>query len=184
MPEDDVLAFLATRTELLDGVTITGGEPLQNPELPEFISKIKELGFRVKLDTNGFYPDRLHYVLHNNLVDYVAMDIKNSIVKYAQTIGIPSHHFDSAPITHSAGLIMAESCPYEFRTTVMREFHTPDDIESIGQWLLGAKKYAIQNFKKPEKMLSNQTFHSIEKPIVAQMKDVAARYFTTVTVRD
>ena len=144
IPEEDVLSFLAKRKSLLDGVAVTGGEPLLQPDLPAFLKKVRDLGFAVKLDTNGCFPDRLRAVLDAGLVDYAAMDIKNTPEKYAETVGIEG--FDPTPVRESAALLMESGIDYEFRTTVVAELHTVRDIGEIASWLCGAKRYFLQNF--------------------------------------
>lgn len=142
--ENEILAYLKKRTGILDGVCITGGEPLLQPDIENFIAKIKELGYLVKLDTNGCYPDALKNLLDKKLVDYVAMDIKNSKDKYALTVGIDN--FDISPIEKSIDILLNCDIDYEFRTTIVKQFHTADDIQDIGVWIKGAKNYFLQNF--------------------------------------
>ena len=143
--EDEILSFLKSRVGKLDGVCITGGEPLLNIDIDVFIRKIRDLGLLVKLDTNGSYPERLEKLLSEGLLDYVAMDIKNSSAKYAMTVGVEG--FDIAPIKKSIALIMSSGIEYEFRTTLVRGFHTENDIEGIGELVRGASKHFLQNFK-------------------------------------
>ena len=148
MDETELLAFLKKRRGLLDGVCITGGEPLLRPELPTLLGEIRALGFKIKLDTNGSRPDRLKTVLDAGLADYVAMDVKNSPERYAETVGRAG--FDVAPIRESVRLLMADNADYEFRTTVVAELHGEEDIRSIGQWIAGAKRYFLQPFTDRE----------------------------------
>ncbi|MBQ3226569.1 MAG: anaerobic ribonucleoside-triphosphate reductase activating protein [Clostridia bacterium] len=150
--EEEFFGFLNKRQGLLDGVCITGGEPLLYPDLPDFIGRIRKLGYRVKLDTNGSMPDRLRSLLESNMVDYVAMDIKNSPARYAETVGIES--FDIEPVKESVALLLSDVIPYEFRTTLVREFHTPQDIVGIGKWICGAKRYFLQSFKDSGDLIS------------------------------
>lgn len=142
--EKEVLSYLAKRRGLLEGVVVTGGEPLLQNGLEEFLSQIKELGYAVKLDTNGSFPDRLRALVEADLVDYVAMDIKNSRGKYALTAGVPS--LDLAAIERSVSFLLEGTVPYEFRTTVANPLHTPEDIQDICRWIAGAPAYYIQNF--------------------------------------
>lgn len=142
--EEAVLSFLATRTKLLDGVVLSGGEPLLQPDAADFLRKIRQMGFAVKLDTNGFFPDRLSAILEEGLVDYVAMDIKNSPEKYPITCGIPG--LDTAPVAESVKLLRQSGVDFEFRTTLVREFHTPEDLLAIGRWLEGSPRYFLQAF--------------------------------------
>ncbi len=144
MEEEELLAFLKKRQGLLDGVAVTGGEPCIHKDLPEFLLRIKDLGFAVKLDTNGNHPGILRQVLDRKLADYVAMDIKNRPEKYAVTIGLKS--FDMAGVRESISLLMEGGADYEFRTTVVREFHEAEDFEEIGSMIRGAKAYYLQCF--------------------------------------
>ncbi len=143
LPEDEFFSYISKRKGVLDGVCITGGEPLLSNGIIEFIEKIKNIGLLVKLDTNGTYPEKLDILLDRGLVDYVAMDIKNSKEKYALTSGISEY---PSKIDTSIKIIMEKAPDYEFRTTVVRELHTPDDIESIAKWLEGTKHYYLQSY--------------------------------------
>ncbi len=151
IPENEILSFLKKRIGLLDGVCITGGEPLLQKELEGFIYEIKSLGFSVKLDTNGSYPQRLQQLISNKLVDYIAMDIKNAPERYSQTIGIKN--FDLSPIKESISILLSAQVPYEFRTTVVRELHTEQDMMALAHWIQGAEKYYIQNFVASDDVL-------------------------------
>ncbi|MEG1491908.1 MAG: anaerobic ribonucleoside-triphosphate reductase activating protein [Oscillospiraceae bacterium] len=144
IPEAEVLEFLGKRIGKLDGVCITGGEPLLWDDLADFITEVRRLGFLVKLDTNGSLPDKLASLIERGLLDYVAMDIKNTPKKYPLTVGVEG--FDPAPVFESARLLMQGAVDYEFRTTLVRQFHTAEDIKEIGQLLSGAKNYFLQNF--------------------------------------
>ena len=155
----DALAFLNSRRGLLDGVCISGGEPLLHEDLGSFIEMVKEAGFLVKLDTNGSCPERLLKLIEEGKIDYIAMDIKNTPEKYAQTTG--SIKFDISPIRESIDLIVSCSIPYEFRTTVVKEFHTGEDLLSIAKWISDAGgnkkpdtiKYFLQKFIDSENVL-------------------------------
>ena len=144
IPEQEVLDFLASRRGLLDGVVLTGGEPLLQPDAADFLRKVRELGFAVKLDTNGCDPARLAEILNQGLVDYVAMDVKNAPARYAETVGIPG--FNPAPVEESIRLLRKSTVDYEFRTTLVRELHRPEDLDAIAAWLAGAPRYYLQNF--------------------------------------
>ena len=141
---EEVLTFLKGRRGLLDGVVLTGGEPLLQAGAEDFLRAVRDLGFAVKLDTNGTFPERLAAIVEAGIVDYVAMDIKNCLPKYPMTVGLDS--FDTRPVQESAQLLMTSGVDYEFRTTVMRPCHTAADIEAIGHWLEGAKRYFLQTF--------------------------------------
>lgn len=143
IPEQEVLDFLASRRGLLDGVVLTGGEPLLQPDAADFLRKVRELGFAVKLDTNGTNPDMLEALAQEGLLDYAAMDIKNSPDRYAETCGGVDL---LGPVKRSAALLMAGAVDYEFRTTVCAPLHTPEEMAGIGRWLKGAKRYFLQPF--------------------------------------
>lgn len=144
IPEEEVLAFLKKRQGLLDGVCVTGGEPLINKDIGDFLLKVKELGFKIKLDTNGTNPSLLKELVSQNLVDYVAVDIKNSPEKYAETVGLKS--FDMSTINETVNYLMTGSVDYEFRTTVTKQFHTEKSMEEAARFIRGAKRYFLQNF--------------------------------------
>lgn len=141
---EELLAFLETRRGKLDGVCVTGGEPTLYEDLPALLRQIRGLGFAVKLDTNGCDPARLAEILNQGLVDYVAMDVKNAPARYAETVGIPG--FNPAPVEESIRLLRKSTVDYEFRTTLVRELHRPEDLDAIAAWLAGAPRYYLQNF--------------------------------------
>jgi len=141
--EAEFFRFLERRRGILDGVAITGGEPMLWADLPDFLLRIRALGYAVKLDTNGSYPERLRDVINRGLVDYVAMDIKNSPEKYRLTAGADF----LGPVQHSVELLLEGRVPFEFRTTAVKELHTAADFSAIGRWIKGAPRYFIQMFK-------------------------------------
>ena len=141
---DALLSFLKKRQGMLEGVCLTGGEPLCQDGLADLIRQIRALGYAVKLDTNGTNPRALAALIDEGLLDYVAMDIKNSREKYAQTIGLPTV---PAGIFESVSLLLAGRVPYEFRTTVVEELHEPTDFSAIGEWIRGADRYFLQMFR-------------------------------------
>ncbi len=144
LDELEVLSFLKKRIGILDAVCISGGEPLLQPDLKEFIKKIKDMGYLVKLDTNGSFPEKLKELVDLKLVDYVAMDIKNSKEKYAKTVGLNRLNMDV--IKESVEFLKEGHVPYEFRTTVVQEFHNSQDFEKISHWLKGNERYFLQGF--------------------------------------
>ncbi len=144
MDENELLAFLEKRRGLLDGVAFTGGEPTLRKDLPGLFRRIKAMGYPIKLDTNGLHPDRLKALLDEGLVDYVAMDIKNSPEKYALTAGLDTVDLDK--IQQSIDLLKNGAVDYEFRTTVVDELHEAADFAKIGVWIAGAKAYYLQAF--------------------------------------
>lgn len=142
--EEAVLSFLKKRRGTLDGVAITGGEPLLQPGLTDFILRVREMGFGVKLDTNGNHPEALRRLIADGLADMVAMDIKNCPEHYARTVGVPG--LDLGPIRESAALLMEGRTAYEFRTTVTNELHSAEDMRGIGEWLRGDSPYFLQRY--------------------------------------
>jgi pyruvate formate lyase activating enzyme len=143
---DEVMEYLGKRKGLLDGVCISGGEPLIQENLMDFIREIKKLGYLVKLDTNGNYPERLKEIVQSGLIDYVAMDIKNCPDKYAMTVGQNETNFSIENIEESVSFLMEDNIDYEFRTTVVRELHTKEDLVAIAHWIRGTKKYYLQQY--------------------------------------
>ena len=160
MEEEKLLSFLKTRTGLLDGVAITGGEPLLREETLDLLRKIREIGFPVKLDTNGTHPDRLRRSAEEGLIQYTAVDVKNSPEKYAATIGLET--FDLTPVRETVSFLLEGSVEYEFRTTVVKELHTEEDIQAIGAWIHGAKRYYLQKFTDRE-TVPFEGFHAPEE---------------------
>lgn len=177
---EQVLQFLRSRRGLLDGVVLSGGEPLLQSDAADFLRQVKEMGFAVKLDTNGCYPDALAAILAEGLVDYVAMDIKNAPGKYAQTVGLPT--FDTAAVEASCRILRESGIDYEYRTTVVSQLHTAEDIRAIGVWLQGAPRYYLQNFEDSGNLISTGLSGFTEE----QMNELAAAagsYFGAVQVR-
>lgn len=149
--ESDVLAFLKKRSNILEGVCITGGEPTLHPELEHFIRNIRALGLAVKLDTNGYRPDVLKHLCGQNLIDFVAMDIKAGRNNYGRACGLPG--IDLARIEESVSFLLSGSVPYEFRTTVVKELHSEKDFMDISQWIQGCSAYFLQAYRDSEQVL-------------------------------
>lgn len=178
LTEEALLTFLERRRGLLDGVCITGGEPLLRPDLPRLLEAVKGLGFPLKLDTNGGFPQALEAVIRQGLVDYVAMDIKNSLPRYPETAGVPG--LDTAPYRESAALLLEGNVDYEFRTTVVRELHDEDSFRAIGPWLRGARRYFLQAFVDRDTVLSPglhpcsrpemEAFAALLRPFIPQVE--------------
>lgn len=177
---DEILSFLKKRAGLLDGVAITGGEPLMNPDIADFIKQIRDLGYSVKLDTNGSYPDRLKSIVGEGLVDYVAMDIKNCKEKYAETVGLKS--YDLSKIEESVDFLKTNAVDYEFRTTVVKEFHTVEDIRKAAEWIKGAKRYFIQNFVDSGNLIDGSV-SGVDKSIMLEMQKTAAEFVPQTQIR-
>jgi len=142
--EEDVLAFLGSRKGKLSGVCISGGEPTMQPDLPDFVRKLKDLGYKVKLDTNGTYPDMLEELAEEKLLDHVALDIKTDRSLYKRLCNVD---IDLDSIERSVRMLIDGRFPdYEFRTTVVAEYYDLKVAENIGEWLSGARRYYLQNF--------------------------------------
>jgi len=152
-PEKDLLLFLEERKGKLGGVVISGGEPTLQPDLKEFITKIKEMGFKVKLDTNGTNPEIVEDLINNNLLDYVAMDIKAPLDKYEKVVGV---RVDLEKIKQSIKLLMKDLIPYEFRTTLVPGLHELDDIIKMSEEISGAKKWFLQRFKSDTELVNSE----------------------------
>jgi len=149
--KDDVIKYLASRRSLLDGICITGGEPLIQPDLEDFIREVREMGYSLKLDTNGSFPDKLAHILESDLVDYVAMDVKSAPDTYSAAVGADT---DFTVFARSIELLKNSAIPHEFRTTAVKGIHTVSDFESIGK-LLGDEAYFIQSFVDSGNLLGN-----------------------------
>lgn len=177
--EEEILSFLDKRKGLLDGICITGGEPLLNKDIAEFIKKVKAMGFLVKVDTNGTFPNELNKLLSENLLDYVAMDIKNSLDKYGRTVGI--ENFDTKPIEKSVKILKNGNVDFEFRTTVVKEFHTKEDIVEIGKFIGNAKYFLQQFVDSGNTICSGLT--AVSKEEIQNMKNAVEPFVKSVQVR-
>jgi len=156
-PEQEILYYLEKRKNILEGVCITGGEPTLFPQLYSFIEKIKQLGYLIKLDTNGSNPSMVQSLIDDQLIDYAAMDIKNCPEKYGLATGTkPNLNAISATIQ----ILMRNKIPYEFRTTIVKELHTQEDIIAIAKWIHGASQYYLQPFLESGSILCPNTYHS------------------------
>lgn len=164
--EDFIISYLEKRRGVLDGLAITGGEPLLQKDIRPFIERVRHLGYKVKLDTNGCFPDRLKDLVARNLLDYVAVDVKNSKEKYAETVGVAS--FDLAPVEETIAFLKKSLVPYEFRTTVVDEFHTLGDIAEIGKWIEGADAWFLQNFVDSGNLIG-EGLHAAPREILFEM---------------
>ena len=173
---DEILSFLSRRKGILEGVAITGGEPTLQPDLRDFLAAVREIGYRIKLDTNGYRPEVLRALCEEGLVDYVAMDIKTCKERYAEVSGIPFVMIEK--IEESVEFLKAGVVPYEFRTTVVQELHTAEDFKRIGPWLQGCPRYFLQSFTDSGNVLQPgftgctkeelTSFLSLVKPYVGQ----------------
>ncbi len=168
--QEEILAFLKKRQGVLEGVCVTGGEPLLHTDLPAFLRQVKDLGYKIKLDTNGSFPKRLKDLAAQGLLDYVAMDIKNALEKYPLTAGTASVNIQD--IEESIEFLLLGTLPYEFRTTVVKELHSVSDIAAIGQRIRGAEKYFLQNFSDRGSLIASGLSPHDEKTLL-QMRAVA-----------
>ena len=176
---ETLMTFLNKRVGLLDAVCVTGGEPTLQPDLADLLRQIKALGYLVKLDTNGNRPDVLKELVEQGLVDYVAMDIKNCKEKYSLTAGID---IDISKIEKSVDFLMNCGIDYEFRTTVVKEYHTLLDIENIAKWISGAKGYFLQNFVDSGDLIKNG-LSAVDKETLMQMHRVCLWHIKNVQTR-
>lgn len=179
--EKDFFEFLSKRKGLIDGVCISGGEPLLQKEIGQFIFEVKSLGFLVKLDTNGSFPDKLKELVRNGLVDYIAMDIKNSPVSYARAVGTTEDVL--AKITESVDFLLTSHVEYEFRTTVVKGLHTAEDFVSIGKWIQGTKRYFLQNFVDSGDLIQ-PGLQGVEKTEIVAFADAVRAYVPSVQIRN
>lgn len=182
--EDAFFAFLKSRQGLLDGVCVSGGEPTIHHELPDFVRKIKEMGFKVKLDTNGSNPRMLAELIEEGLLDSVAMDIKNDEANYAMTAGLPPMliHNILSRVCESIDIIMESGVTYEFRTTAVKGLHTRENFEGIGHLIKGADQYYIQNFVDSGRVIEDG-FSGFSKEELESFAEAAAGYVKKVELR-
>ena len=181
MESEELLAFLKKRQGLLEGVAVTGGEPLlRGRELTELAERIRDLGYPLKLDTNGTHPERLREIIDRGVAAYIAMDIKNSPERYAQTCGLAE--MDTGPVRESAALLMEGRTAYEFRTTVVEELHDAESFRGIGEWIRGARRYYLQKFTDRE-TVPFEGFHAPSDEQMRHYRDIAAEYIPETALR-
>ncbi|MCH1984422.1 anaerobic ribonucleoside-triphosphate reductase activating protein [Ruminococcus sp. OA3] len=180
LDEEEVLSVLKKRQGILEGVCITGGEPTLSGDLGEFLVKIKRLDYPIKLDTNGYKPQTLKELTEEKLIDYVAMDIKNSRQKYALTTGVSQ--IDISRIEESVSYLMKSSLEYEFRTTVTRELHQISDFVAIGEWLKGCSRYFLQAYRETETVIS-PVFSGYSQNELQHFADLLREWIPTVDIR-
>lgn len=178
--DESVLSYLKKRQGILEGVCISGGEPLLHAELAEFIRKVRELGYCVKLDTNGYFPDRLAELIGEGLVDHVAMDIKSSLERYPAVSGVAD--LDLSRIERSIDMLMSSGISYEFRTTVALGLHTADDIREAARRIAGADKYFLQNFVDSGDVLE-AGFSSLNDAQMLEMLGAAREHVKNAQIR-
>ncbi len=178
--EEEIFEHLEKRKNVIDGVAVTGGEPLLQKDIERFLYEIKDKGFAVKLDTNGSFPEKLEGILQLGLADYVAMDIKNCPEKYAETIGVKD--FDIKPVFESIELLRSSGVDYEFRTTVTANFHTPEDIEKTARWIQGAPRYFLQNFEDSGNLI-DKTCRGVSRDEMREMLRRAQKFIPNAELR-
>lgn len=181
LTDDEVFGFLKKRRGVLDGVAVTGGEPLLHADMPEFLARVKELGYKIKLDTNGSNPELLSEIVKNKLVDRVAMDIKNAPEEYTRTIGLKS--FDIAPVERSKEMLLRGDIDYEFRTTVVKGIHTKESLIGAAKWIEGAKEYYLQQFKDSGNLILPDGLSAYDEKQMHALADAVRDYVPTVEVR-
>ena len=180
MPTEEFFAFLEKRRGILQGVCVSGGEPTLMFDLEEFISRIKSMGFLVKLDTNGSRPEILKALVGKRLVDYVAMDIKNSPDMYPKTVGVTG--FDVSPILESVEYLMSGAVDFEFRTTLVSGHHTEREMHLIGAWLKEAPRYYLQNFVDSGDLISDDV-GGLDKNRTESLLNVLKSYVPNAEIR-
>lgn len=178
--EQAVLDFLKKRVGVLDGVAITGGEPLLHKDIPQFLEKVRALGYRIKLDTNGSFPDRLEELVRAGFVDRVAMDIKNAPELYSAAVGVDVSIKD---IERSKEFLLSGVIDYEFRTTVVKGLHTRESIVGAAKWIQGAKEYYLQQFKDSGNVLAIEGLGAFDEREMHALAEAAAEYVPAAQVR-
>ena len=181
IPEDEVLSFLKKRIGVLDGVAVTGGEPLLHKNIDDFLAKVHALGYKIKLDTNGSFPEHLISIVRDGLVDRVAMDIKNSPEHYAETVGIPD--FDLSGVEKSKNFLLEGHIDYEFRTTAAKGLHTAESLTEAARWIAGAKEYYLQQFKDSGNVIDIDGLSAFDEKEMHELAKRVSVYVPSVQVR-
>ena len=179
--DEEVFSYLRKRRGMLGGVVITGGEPTIHPDLLDYIARIKDLGYAVKLDTNGYRPDVLRKAVDGGYADYVAMDVKNSLSRYAETAGVP--HLFTSLIEESISFLLEGHVPYEFRTTVVKELHSDECFEEIGKICSGALSYFLQTYSDRGDII-NPVFTSTSSEDMERYIKILRKTIENVSLRD
>ncbi|MDO5444253.1 MAG: anaerobic ribonucleoside-triphosphate reductase activating protein [Eubacteriales bacterium] len=178
---DDVLSFLKKRVGLLDGVAVTGGEPLLHSDIDDFLKAVRDLGYKIKLDTNGSFPGHLRKIVEAGLVDYVAMDIKNSPELYPMTIGIPG--FDISPVNESKEYLLSGAVDFEFRTTTVKGLHSEESLVEAAGWISGADKYFLQQYKDSGDVILSEGLSAFDEQEMLALKEAVSQIIPGVSLR-
>lgn len=181
LTEEEIMNFLKKRFGVLDGIAVTGGEPLIHSDMPQLLRKIKDIGYKVKLDTNGSNPALLKEIIDAGLVDRVAMDIKNAPEAYGETIGIPG--FDISRVEESKNLLLQGNVEYEFRTTVVKGIHTKESLVKAAKWIEGANEYYLQQFKDSGDLILPEGLGAYDKEEMNDLCNAVRQYVPAAQVR-
>ncbi len=181
LPEEEFFSFLKKRKGILEGVAITGGEPTLHSDLPDFIRRIKEEGFLVKLDSNGTNPEMLERLINEGLLDYVAMDVKSSREGYSKAVGLENYNLEK--IEKSIEILKKCKVDFEFRTTVVKGLHSKEDIENIGKWLTGDEKFFLQTFKDSGDLIDAEGYSAYSEEEMAELQKNLIKYLPSISLR-
>lgn len=179
--EEEIFSYLRRRRGVLDGVVVTGGEPLLQPDIDTFLAKLRELGLLIKLDTNGSNPVLLKKLTDAGLVDYVAMDIKNAPSAYAKTVGVPG--LDRNAILASRDLLMAGAVDFEFRTTLVRGLHTEESVREMAKFIAGGEKYYLQQFKNSGNLIAPEGLSAFDGEEMQKFAAICREFVPATEIR-
>lgn len=179
--EEEIFAYLRKRRGVLDGVVVSGGEPLLQSDIGTFLGKVKELGLLVKLDTNGTNPALLGTLIADGLVDYVAMDIKNAPDAYVKTVGVPG--VDLAAVTASRDLLMGGLVDFEFRTTLVRGLHTEESVREMAKFIAGDEKYYLQQFKDSGNLIAPKGLSAFDEGEMQKFAAICRTFVPATEIR-
>lgn len=179
--EQYIIDYLKKRKGIIEGLCITGGEPTLNKDLPDFCRKIKEIGVSIKVDSNGTNPEMIKTLAGNGLADYFAIDIKNDKTGYAKTIGL--NGFDLSNVEKTVSYLINGNIGYEFRTTIISQFHKESNILEIAKWIDGAEKYFLQKFKSGDNCLSPDGLTPVPDEEALKFANIAKPFVKSVKLR-
>lgn len=179
--ENEILSYLKKRKGILEGLCVTGGEPTLNQDLPDFIAKVKALGYSVKVDTNGTNPDMVKLLVKESLADYFAIDIKNDRENYAEVIGFKK--FDTLNVEKTVEFLLSGAAKYEFRTTLIAEYHKAENIKRIAEWIKGADKYFLQKFKSGDNCIDATGLNSVPDDTAKEFLEIVCPFVSHAALR-